>query len=230
MPASPMLVLHICAGTVGLSSGFVAMAYRKGARGHRLAGDVFAVSMLCLSASGVTLAIVRHEPGNILGGVLTFYLVATGWNVARRRDAQIRPIDWAGLAVAAAIAAVTVTLGAEAARSATGMKFGYPPGPYFFLGLIALIATAGDIRMLARGGVSGAKRIARHLWRMCFAWFIASASLFLARPHLFPAIMRRTGALYFLSVLPLLLMFYWLVRVLLRGRRIPYQVQASIQP
>jgi hypothetical protein len=33
--------------------------------------------------------------------------------------------------------------------------------------------------MLARGGVLGAKRIARHLWRMCFGLFIAAGSFFL---------------------------------------------------
>ena len=67
--------------------------------------------------------------------------------------------------------------------------------------------------MLVRGGVSGTQRIARHLWRMCFALFIAAASIFLARQHLFPDLLRRTGVLVFLSVLPLLLMIFWLIRV-----------------
>ena len=48
---------------------------------------------------------------------------------------------------------------------------------------------------------------------MCFALFIASASIFLARQHLFPAIFRKTGALYLLSFLPLLIMLFWLVRL-----------------
>jgi hypothetical protein len=67
--------------------------------------------------------------------------------------------------------------------------------------------------MLVRGGSSGAARIARHLWRMCFAFFIASASIFLARQQLFPAVLRRTGALILLSFLPLILMIFWLVRI-----------------
>jgi hypothetical protein len=33
----------------------------------------------------------------------------------------------------------------------------------FFMGSIMLLAGAGDVRMLVRGGVFGAKRIARHL-------------------------------------------------------------------
>jgi hypothetical protein len=48
---------------------------------------------------------------------------------------------------------------------------------------------------------------------MCFALFIAASSIFLARQQLFPAIMRKTGALFLLSFLPLGLMVFWLVRV-----------------
>jgi uncharacterized membrane protein len=216
---SPMLLIHICAGTVGLLSGAVAISFRKGSGRHRVAGNVFVLSMLGLSASGVYMAILKHEPGNILGGTLTFYLVATAWRIARRKDGVTESFDWGALLVVLAVVVVAMTFGVEAARSQTGLKYGYPAGPYIFLGSVALIAAVGDVRMLVRGGVFGAQRIARHLWRMCFAWFIASASIFLARPHLFPAFFKKTGLLYFLTVLPLLLMVFWLVRVLFRGRR-----------
>jgi hypothetical protein len=71
--------------------------------------------------------------------------------------------------------------------------------------------------MIVRKGISGTQRIARHLWRIRFAFFIASASVFLARAHLFPAFMRRTGTLYLLSFLPLLLMMFWLIRIRFTG-------------
>jgi hypothetical protein len=71
----------------------------------------------------------------------------------------------------------------------------------------------GDIRMLLRRGISGTQRIARHLWRMCFALFIAAASIFLARQQVFPDLLRRTGVLMGLSFLPLALMIFWLIRV-----------------
>jgi hypothetical protein len=48
---------------------------------------------------------------------------------------------------------------------------------------------------------------------MCFALFVAAASIFLARQHLFPAFMRKSGALVFLSVLPLLLLIFWMSRI-----------------
>jgi hypothetical protein len=207
-------------------SGLAAVSFRKGSRRHRATGNVFVLSMLSLSVSGVYLAIARHEPGNIIGGALTFYLVATAWSVARRTDGATSLSDWGAFPIALAVIAVTVTYGLEAARSSTGQSHGYPVGPYLFLGSVALVAAAGDVRMIMRGGIYGAKRIARHLWRMCFAWFIASASIFLARPHLFPAVLRKTGALYFLSFLPLVLLVFWLVRVLFVGRRNPNGAEA----
>jgi hypothetical protein len=194
-------------------SGFVAVFLRKGSRQHGLAGNVFVIAMLCLSSSGVFLAIMKHQPGNILGGALTFYLVATAWITARRRDGEPGIFDWGAFLFVFGLAVVEITLGSEAAMSPTGMKYDYPPGPYFFLGSVAVLAAAGDVRMLVRRGISGSHRIARHLWRMCFALFIAAGSIFLARQQLFPELLRRTGVLLFLSFLPLILMIFWMARI-----------------
>jgi len=214
MRISPILVLHICSGVLGVLSGAAALSLRKGSRGHGVAGRVFVTTMLSLAASGVYLAVVKSQPGNVLGGVLTFYLVATAWVTARRKSEEAGIFDGAALVVISALGTVALTWGLEAANSPTGLKHEYPPGPYLFLGSVAVVAAIGDVRMLVRRGVSGAQRIARHLWRMCFALFIASASVFLARQHLFPELLRKTGMLFLLSVLPLLAMIFWLVRVL----------------
>ncbi len=213
MSYSPMLLLHIASGTVGVLSGFVAVFLRKGSREHGLAGLVFVVSMLSLSASGTYMATMKHQPGNILGGTLTFYLVATSWMTARRRAVKTNLTDFALPLVALAIAAFDLILGLEASRSPTGMLYAIPAGPYFFLGSVAMLAALGDVRMIVRHGISGTARIARHLWRMCFALAIAAMSIFMARPYLFPKIVQETGILYFLSILPLLLIIFWLIRI-----------------
>src|SRR5579864_4763912 len=141
----PILILHICAGTLGMLSGFVAIFLRKGSRRHAIAGNVFVVSMLCLSLSGVTLAVMKFQPGNILGGSLTFYLVATAWLTARRKDEpkKLGFSDWGGLLLIASLAAVELTWGLQAAMSPSGLKYDYPPGPYFFMGSVALLAPSG---------------------------------------------------------------------------------------
>lgn len=210
---SPILGLHILSGTLGMLSGFVAVAFRKGSRLHNLTGNVFVVSMLTLASTGAYLAAMKSDLGTLVGGIVTFYLVVTAWMAARRRDLKTGIADWAALLVVMPIAAFELFFGTQAAISPTGQKFGYPPGPFFFMGSIALLATVGDVRLLVRRGISGTPRIARHLWRMCFAWFIAAASIFLARQHVFPAFMRRTGMLYALSFTPIVLLIFWLIRV-----------------
>src|SRR5258708_25378362 len=67
--------------------------------------------------------------------------------------------------------------------------------------------------MLVGHGLSGTLRVVRRLGRLCFAFFIVSASIFLARPHLFPALLRKTSIIFLLGIMPLILMIFWLVRV-----------------
>ena len=145
---------------------------------------------------------------------------------ARRENSATGIFDWGALVIILALGAATVTFGLEAANSPTGLKYGYPPGTYAFLGSVALLAAIGDVRLILRRGISGAQRLARHLWRMCFALFIAAASIFLARQRVFPVVLRTTGVLYLLSILPLILLVFWLIRVRLSSG-IPEKVRAQ---
>jgi hypothetical protein len=72
----------------------------------------------------------------------------------------------------------------------------------FFMAGVPLLAAAGDIRMLASGGIAGRQRITRHLWRMCFGLFIATGSFFLGQQQVFPAFLRGSIFLTILAVLP----------------------------
>jgi hypothetical protein len=49
---------------------------------------------------------------------------------------------------------------------------------------------------------------------MCFALFLAAISLFIGQSQAFPEPLRNSGLLPIPVLLVLLLMFYWLVRVL----------------
>lgn len=229
MSFSPVLAFHITGGTVGLLSGAAAMIFRKGSRRHSIAGRVFVVSMLGMATAAVYLAFMKSQIGNFLGGIFTVYLVTTGWLTIKRKEQQTSLFDWGALVVALAIVASYVTFGMQAIRSPKGSLDGVPAAMYFFMGGVILLSATGDVRMLVNHGVSGTKRLVRHIWRMSFALFVASGSIFLARPHLFPAILRKTYVLSLLGVLPLLLMIFWMIRVRTsrRYRRsaTPYPVQ-----
>ena len=213
MSFSHVLVFHISAGASGLLSGTAAMSFRKGSHRHRVAGNIFVIAMLGLSASGAYLGFMKHQMLNGLMGVLTFYLVATAWWTARRRDGETGVFDLGALIMPLAVGAVLAFYGFEAANSQTGSKGGYPAAAYFIFGSVALLFAAGDVRMLVRGGFSGAQRIARHLRRMCFGLFIATGSFFLGQPQVFPAALRKTNVLFIPAFLPLMLMIFWLFRV-----------------
>ena len=69
---------------------------------------------------------MKSQPGNVPGGTLTFYLVATAWITARRRDGEQGIWDGGALLVPLAVGAVTVTYGLEAAISQTGLTMDIP--------------------------------------------------------------------------------------------------------
>jgi hypothetical protein len=209
----PLLILHILAGSIGLLTGTVAMAVRKGGGLHRAFGNVFTVAMLTLATSAFCLAVLKSQQGNIVGSVGTFYLIGTAW-LAGRPGERTRLIDWSALFIGLAGAVGAIALGVYTLNNPSGVdKTTAPSGMSFFFGVILFLATAGDIRMLARGGISGRQRITRHLWRMCYGLFIATGSFFLGQQQVFPAFLRGSLLLTLTALLPLPLLIYWLLRV-----------------
>ena len=225
-----MLLVHILGGTLGLVSGAAAVVFRKGSRRHVLAGRVFVASMLTMGVAATYLAILKHQNNNIGGGILTFYLVGTAWLTARRRDGETSRWDWVAMVIPLAIGLLSWMNGINVLRSGRTSQDGVPVGMTLFLGSICLLAAVGDARMLVRGGVSGAKRVSRHLWRMCYGLFIAAGSFFFGganRPlrllstvglgqHL-PRALFSIGLYLVLTILPLVLLVFWLVRVRFAG-------------
>jgi uncharacterized membrane protein len=213
----PLLVLHITGGMIGLLSGAIAMIYRKGSRGHRVAGNVFVVSMVAMGACAAVLAARIHQTDNFFGGLLTLYMLTTAWLTGRRRSGDTGIFDWGAFIFGAAIAATMTTRAILVAVGVIARQPGVPLVMYFFGSTIILLAAAGDLRMLVRGGISGTPRIARHLWRMCYGWFIATGSFFLGKQEFFPASWRGSPLFLVPALLPLALLIFWLGRVLFTG-------------
>ena len=86
----------------------------------------------------------------------------------------------------------------------------------FFMGTIALLAAFGDLRMIRGGALDGPRRLARHLWRMCFGLFIAAGSFLLGQMKFIPEPVRIVPLLFAVAVSPLVLLLYWMWRVRLR--------------
>ena len=80
-------------------------------------------------------------------------------------------------------------------------------------GVIGLLGSAGDVRMMRSGVLRGSSRLARHLWRMCFALFIASLSFFIGQAKVIPKPIRMFPLLALPVLTVLVTMFYWLWRI-----------------
>jgi hypothetical protein len=159
------------------------------------------------------------DPVSSIAGLLTFYLVLTGWRTVRRAG-TIGWFDRAALALVLSIGAVDAALFLIAQGRPQHTFAGVPPQAFVVIGLIVALAAAMDLRVIVLGGIAGPQRLARHLWRMCTALAIASGSAFLGQPKVQAVVPKALhGFWLFVPELVVLgLMAYWLVRVHRRSR------------
>jgi len=220
--AKAILFLHIGGGSLGMLSGATALVARKGERLHRIAGTVFFVSMLTMSAIGASVSPFLpkgflHELPNVFAGIMTFYLVLTSWVAIRRRDGGIGGVEKAGFVVALTVFVAGMAFIVVAMNSPTGTIGDTPPQAFYVFALVGGIAAASDLKVILRGGISGAARIARHLWRMCVALTVAAGSFFLGQQKFLPQSLHGSPLLFVPVFAPLLLMAFWLVRIRLKS-------------
>ena len=215
--------MHIVSGGLAIILGAVALLAPKGLWLHRRSGLVFSCAMLTMGISGSVLAVRQSwTNANALGGLMTAYFVVTALTTVRRASPWTRGADMAALAIALTLAAIDIVLGLRAFASPHHALQGVPFFMLFFLATIMSLAAVGDVRRMRAGGVRGAARLARHLWRMCFALFIAAASFFSIRARvvkILPAPLATVPMRILPIALIFLAMFYWMWRV--RGRRMP---------
>lgn len=212
------LIIHIAAGVSGLLTGFIALGVGKGGGLHRRSGLLFVYLMVVLGLSGAAIATVQltrpvHKPAlpaTILMGVFTAYLVVTALTTVRAPSLWGRRIDVMGIPVAAVIGVSQIALAALALRS-SGYVFDMITVVGLGFGTIALVAAASDLRIIRSVPLVGTKRIARHLWRMTLALWVATLSF---SPRLSRGLPKALHPYVMLPVLGVTLaLVYWMWRV-----------------
>jgi uncharacterized membrane protein len=222
------LLVHIAAGLLALVAGFVALFAAKGGRLHRKSGMLFVFAMIALAVSGAGTAAIQHGEGSVVGGVLAGYLVATALLTVRSPFAGSRGWNVALMSIALALGVVSLGWGLQAVGTPSGSLDGIPAVMFFLFGVIALLAGLSDLRVLRSGAREGSARLKRHLWRMCFALYIASGSFFLGQADELPKALQVPALLAIPAFLPLAVMFYWLWR--LRRKRARAQLLGIPSP
>ena len=206
-----LLPVHILGGMLALVFGYAALYATKGATLHRKSGTGFVLAMIVMSLTGAIIATFKPDRGSMLAGSLTFYFVVTGM-LAVKRIPRARQIE-----TMAMVGAFILGGGALWAGVWLAQRGRMEAPPMFLFATLSIVAAIGDARMLRAGELSGKPRIKRHLWRLCFAMWVAAASFFWGPKGRVPEIIYYPALLPIPVLAPIAVMFLWLWR--LRGRR-----------
>lgn len=225
MFSSFITLVHVITGTLCVVSGTTALLSAKGRPVHRTAGKVFVVTMLISAVSGAVLGLL--EPERLLitafAGALAAYLVTSGWMAASRRSGRAGWGERSAFVVILVLTTSLMGLGALATQTADGVYLGFAAENYFMLAIMSGLGLVSDLAFFVRSSLPDRQRIARHLWRMGLAYFIAVGSLFTGPGAVvFPAWLRDSGWLSAPEGLTALAILFWLLRTLFnRPRRSP---------
>lgn len=214
-----LLAVHIAAGGFALALGAVTLSVRKGGTLHRGGGRLFVYAMTVMAVSAALL-------GNPVAGLMTLYFISTGWAAAQRTSPWARRTNAAAAVLAVGLALIALVGGirniGSPALSSGGVRLHTIGVMSCILAAALLVSAVGDVRVMRFGLPDAGRRLARHLWRMCFALAIAGGSFFSIRERV-ARVLPEALTTAPLRALPMVLlcgvMCYWLWRV--RGRRTP---------
>jgi hypothetical protein len=213
------LAVHFAAGLVSIVAGTIALSVAKGGRLHKQSGMVFTWAMVVLGLTAAGIGTYENRPGQVFGGLLAAYLVFSAMTTVKALPGIGQGVNVALMLLASTFAAAMLYAGVtewlDPAVPVVGRPRVVPP---LVVGTVMLLAAIGDLRAIRAGGLRGSRRLARHLWRMCFGLFVATGSFFLGQMRFIPEPVRVVPLLAVLAFAPIPFLFYWMWRVRVRGR------------
>lgn len=177
--ATVLIIIHATLGGVGLASGILSMASRKGKALHKSSGKVFSYAMVLSSLISIPVCFMPGHENMFLFSIaiFTIYLVLTGQRALLYKVKNLNNISkWKDWLLSTVMLCFGVALVFEGA-----FKFLYPNGPtllFFFFGAISIILSVQDLIFYRKKSISPTEFIQRHIGQMSGA-FIASFTAFL---------------------------------------------------
>lgn len=162
---SSLLALHIAAGIISLVSAFIAIGSKIGDMAHRwhvYSGRAFYWGMLVIFITALGMSFIRINVPMLFVAIFSFYFAWMGRRYALNRSGTPTQID--------KIAAGGMTL-VFAGMILYGLYESFVNGRSFAIvvivfGIIGILNSFNDWKIIQRGGVKGKTRIAEHLSRM----------------------------------------------------------------
>lgn len=212
-----LMMIHGIVGTGIVISGIIALISTKGSNIHRKSGIFFAIALCVMAAVIITTAFLASHLVSTLGitfTALACYLVLTSWATVRIPSATLGQFSYVAPVVAGSIGMIALYWGTMAALGYEEVDDDIPVAAYFVFSALAFLSACGDVATILKGGAVGAQRLARHLWRMCFALYLFTATLFTGPGSVvFPEQIRGSWVFMIPELSVLALSLYWLTRV-----------------
>jgi len=207
--------IHLVAGTITVLAGAIAMMSQKGKFLHRFVGNLYLGCMIALSLSGLYLSFTRSIVFTVFLSILALYLVVTGWLAAKRKDGATGGLEKVAM-FAIAISALACAISGFMTPVVLASPEDVPPAiAYYVLAGLAAFFGFLDYKVIKSSGVSGKRRIARHLWRMCLSMFLATTIFFVGNGNLLPELFHNPYILTAPTLAVVVITVFWICRVLL---------------
>lgn len=154
-----LLVIHVVAGTAGLTSALLASSNQKGARSHRLIGTAYFWSMLIMGTSVIPVTVVQPDPFLLSIALFSLYMAFAGYRRGRA-SYRYQPVDRVAAVLMAIVAAMMVGYGGFLVTS--GDTLGFALAAFGLLGLGFGIEDSVE----ARNPLGHVDKVRIHLARM----------------------------------------------------------------
>ncbi|CAH9049432.1 hypothetical protein PSECIP111951_01355 [Pseudoalteromonas holothuriae] len=212
MLQSIILYIHITFGVLAVVAGYIALFSEKGKRKHIKAGNWFVVTMVLMGISGVVVAYLKPMDISVIAGLFTLYLVISGVGVFKFANHRRCKVNITLMIACLCVGIYSLVCAYWTLQSDTGLYQGFTAEPFIMFGILAVICGLSDIRYMTARELSYIMRLTRHIWRMCFALFIAVGSFVGQGLQSFPEEIRSFALVEYADLIILLIMFYWLAR------------------
>lgn len=213
-----LMTIHGIVGACVVLSGASALLSKKGSIFHRNSGKIFALAFCLMAGVILTTGLLASSLISTLGityTALAAYLVLTSWATVRTPPATLDRFSYVAPALACSIGIMSLYWGGMAALGYAEIDDDIPVAAYFVFGGLAFLTAWGDVSVVLKGGLVGVQRLARHLWRMCFVFYLSTATLFTGPGSVvFPEDVRGSWVLMIPELSVLALSLYWLTKVL----------------
>lgn len=213
MLVKALVAVHVFSGVVGLLSGFSVIIIKKGSQLHKRVGKIFFCAMMVLGLTGAIVGFVRWIPLSALNGLLVCYFVLTSLLVIQKENSFASQVERILAFFAVALVVSYALFGSLARTMPEGMLAGFGSITYFVFGSVAAFAVAGDVIYFLKKSLSVRSRVIRHLWRMLFPLFMATAAFFLGQAKLFPPQIQQSLVITLPVIVVVAAMLFWVVRV-----------------